>query len=271
MSDGETPEVTNAKVSVDDTIVRVITEGDGDDVEKGDLISVHYIAINGRTGEEFDNSFANSAPMTLNLTEGRILTGFIKGLDGTKVGSRVLVAIPPKDGFAQENAQLGLEKDDTMLFLFDILGKVPEAASGDLVEAPAWVPSLTLDDEEPTGFKVTESTPKDVTETSSHVLIKGNGEKITAGQTITVQYHGQIFPAGEVFDSSWERDAGPTSFQIGTGAVIQCWDDGLVGKTVGSRVILVCPADSAYGDQGQGDIIKGGDTLIFAVDLLAAN
>ena len=44
------------------------------------------------------------------------------------------------------------------------------------------------------------------------------------------------------------------------------------GQKIGSRVVLVCPADTAYGDSPQaGGKIKPGDTLIFAVDLLDAS
>ena len=47
--------------------------------------------------------------------------------------------------------------------------------------------------------------------------------------------------------------------------VIKGWTQGLTGKTVGSRVLLVVPKDLAYGDQGQGDA-KG--DLVFVVDIL---
>ena len=271
VSDGDIPAVTNAKVAVDNTIVRVVAEGDGDEIESGDLISVNYIAINGRTGDEFYNSFATKTPMTLNVTEGRILLGFVKALEGANVGSRLLVAIPPKDGFAGANSQFGLEEDDTMVFLFDILEKISPAAAGQEVKAPDWVPAFALEDGKPKDFAKTATTPTEVDELSAHVIIKGQGPEVKAGQSITVQYHGQVFPDGEVFDSSWAKQTGPATFQIGAGAVIKCWDEGLVGKTVGSRVILICPSDAAYGDTGQGDVIKPGDTLIFAVDLLAAN
>ena len=72
---------------------------------------------------------------------------------------------------------------------------------------------------------------------------------------------------GTEFDSSW----GGTPFQttIGAGMVIAGWDQGLVGKTVGSQVLLVIPADLGYGAAGSGSI-PGGATLVFVVDVLAA-
>ena len=49
------------------------------------------------------------------------------------------------------------------------------------------------------------------------------------------------------------------------------WDKELVGKTVGSRVILSIPPADGYGKEGNKDAgIKGTDTLFFVVDILAA-
>ena len=63
----------------------------------------------------------------------------------------------------------------------------------------------------------------------------------------------------------------PTSFQIGTGAVVKGWDQALVGRAVGSRVLLSIPPDLGYGEEGNKDAgIKGTDTLYFLVDILAA-
>ncbi len=85
-----------------------------------------------------------------------------------------------------------------------------------------------------------------------------------------MHYLGQIYPSGKIFDSSWARSA-PSTFALAEGQLIKCWTDQLVGKKVGSRVVLVCPADVAYGKEGSGEDIKGGDTLIFSIDLLDAS
>ena len=101
-------------------------------------------------------------------------------------------------------------------------------------------------------------------------LIKGNGPVVTAGQKINVQYTGALWRDGKVFDSSWKRGESIT-FPIGTGGVIAGWDEGLVGQTVGSQVLLVVPPDKGYGADGQPAAgIKGTDTMVFVVDILGA-
>ena len=53
--------------------------------------------------------------------------------------------------------------------------------------------------------------------------------------------------------------------------MIPAWDEGLVGQTVGSQVLLVVPPDKGYGADGNPDIgVKGTDTMVFVVDILDA-
>ena len=63
----------------------------------------------------------------------------------------------------------------------------------------------------------------------------------------------------------------PFTTAIGAGAVIKCWDQGLTGVTVGSRVMLTCPADIAYGKQGSPPSIPANATLQFVVDVLGVS
>ena len=89
------------------------------------------------------------------------------------------------------------------------------------------------------------------------------------GQTIAVDYLGQVYDAKKPFDESYSKQ--PTSFPIGTGAVVKGWDEALVGQTVGSRVILSIPPALGYGEAGNEQAgIKGTDTLFFVVDILGA-
>jgi peptidylprolyl isomerase len=95
---------------------------------------------------------------------------------------------------------------------------------------------------------------------------------VAAGQTVVVQYVGAIWRNGYQFDSSWKRKQ-PFGFTIGASPsqVIAGWDKGLVGQTVGSRVMLVIPPADGYGKTGSPQAhIKGTDTLVFAVDILGA-
>jgi len=103
------------------------------------------------------------------------------------------------------------------------------------------------------------------TELVVETVVAGDGPAVADGDLLVVDYVGLLWDGGQEFDSSWEREA-PSTFPIGTGGVIDGWDAGLVGQTVGSRVLLVVPPDQGYGEQGSGDI-PGNATLVFAVDI----
>ncbi|MBM7824812.1 peptidylprolyl isomerase [Arcanobacterium pluranimalium] len=101
------------------------------------------------------------------------------------------------------------------------------------------------------------------------VLEQGNGPVVMAGQEIEVNYHGQIWN-GDIFDSSYFRGE-PTRFPIGVGMVIQGWDQAIVGKQVGSRLLISVPPVKGYGKNGNPRAgISGTDVLVFVVDILGA-
>jgi peptidylprolyl isomerase len=99
-------------------------------------------------------------------------------------------------------------------------------------------------------------------------LVVGDGPEAEAGQQIAVHYVGVAHSTGEEFDASYNR--GQTlNFGLGAGQVIQGWDQGVQGMKVGGRRRIVIPPHLGYGDRGAGGVIKGGETLIFVVDLVA--
>lgn len=101
------------------------------------------------------------------------------------------------------------------------------------------------------------------------VLSQGDGEVVAAGQTIDVDYLGQVW-GGRVFDNSYDRGSS-IQFGIGIGQVISGWDNALVGQQVGSRVLISIPPHEGYGPGGnQRAGIGGQDTLVFVVDLKGA-
>ncbi|HJQ06530.1 MAG TPA: FKBP-type peptidyl-prolyl cis-trans isomerase [Nocardioides sp.] len=98
----------------------------------------------------------------------------------------------------------------------------------------------------------------------------GDGAEATAGSTVNVHYVGVAHSTGEEFDASYNRGT-PLKFQLGIGQVISGWDQGVQGMKVGGRRKLVIPPHLGYGDRGAGGVIKGGETLIFVVDLLGVS
>ncbi len=249
---------------VEATATRVLHEGDGAAIATNSVVTFHFVLVNGRDGEVIQTSYG-SEPKEL-VFEDSLLAGIYKGLDGVTAGSRVLVAVAPDDGPGADPSTKVLDSD-TLLFFFEVLDvRVPLArAEGDAVAPVAGVPTVELGgDGAPT---ITVSPGEPPTELIAQLLIVGDGPVVKTGDSITVHYTGVIWDTGVVFDSSWESGT-PATFDIGTGAVIPGWDEGLVGRMVGSQIVLVVPPAKGYPEGSPDGSIKGTDTIVFVIDIL---
>lgn len=101
-------------------------------------------------------------------------------------------------------------------------------------------------------------------------IVVGTGAEATSGSHIEVHYAGVAWSTQREFDASWNRNE-TFEFRLGAGQVIAGWDQGFAGMKVGGRRRLTIPPHMGYGSQGAGGVIKGGETLVFVVDLLNVN
>jgi len=100
--------------------IALLKEGSGATVEPGADVTVHYLGINWNTGVIFDESWARGEPATFN-TAG-VIAGFTAALEGQKVGSQVIVIIPPDQGYGEAGSGPDIGGTDTLVFVIDILG-----------------------------------------------------------------------------------------------------------------------------------------------------
>ena len=271
--DGKKPAVkVPVPFSVTKTDRKVLKSGDGAVVANGQRVSINYVGVNGTDGKEFDTSFGKTEKASFTMDPNLFMKGLVTGLQGTTVGSRVLIAVPPKDAYgAQGVPSAGIGPTDTLVFVIDVTSanNVLKRATGTAVKPKAGLPTVKLDkDGKP---KITLPSGAPPAKLTSQVLIQGKGPKVTKGQSITVHYTGIVWPGGKQFDSSWDRKS-PATFYIGVGRVIAGWDEGIVGQAVGSQLLLVIPPDKGYGAGGNASAgIKGTDTLVFVIDILDAS
>lgn len=110
-------------------VVKTLIKGSGPPVAKGQEVVTQYVGVNWRTKSVFDSSWTRGAPFGFQIgaSPAQIIAGWDKGLIGVPVGSRVLLVIPPKDGYGSTGqAQAGIKGTDTLVFVVDVL----DAASG---------------------------------------------------------------------------------------------------------------------------------------------
>ncbi|MCG6492836.1 FKBP-type peptidyl-prolyl cis-trans isomerase [Kitasatospora sp. A2-31] len=252
-------------------VVNTVSEGDRSTVNKGDWVTVNYTAKDWTTGKDLPSSYdAGGKPQLYQAGSGQLVPAFDQSVLGKKVGSRLLVVAPPAAAFGEQgNTQLGVGPGDTVVFVLDIMESLPpdSTLSGTMTQPPPTMPQVKDNGKAAVTITIPPGQPAP-TELQQAVLIKGEGKQVKAGQTLVVQYTGVLWSNGQQFDSSWSH-GGAQALQIGTGSVIEGWDKGLVGQTVGSRVELVVPPALGYKDQAQG-AVPANSTLVFVIDILEA-
>ncbi len=104
---------------------QTLIKGTGPTVADGDTVVVQYVGAIWRNGYQFDSSWKRSQPFgfTIGASPSQVITGWDKGLAGQTVGSRVMLVIPPADGYGKTGSpQAHIKGTDTLVFVVDILG-----------------------------------------------------------------------------------------------------------------------------------------------------
>ncbi|MFH8801670.1 FKBP-type peptidyl-prolyl cis-trans isomerase [Streptomyces sp. NPDC017936] len=267
---GEKPTVAKGSGEPSDQLaVRTVIAGGGRTVAENDFVWAHYLGQIWATAKVFDNSYDRKTPFLAQLSPSGIIDGWRYALTGKKVGSRVEFSVPPTWGYGKEgNAQAGIGGTDTMVFVADLYGTFTATSSAQGKAVPqtdAALPTVgTNTDGKAPDIKVPKTDPPK--KLVANYVIEGDGEEVAAGGSVVVQYKGVVWDTGKEFDSSYSRNA-PTSFSLSQ--VVKGWGQGLAGKKVGSRVVIVIPPDLGYGDQPPaGGEIKKDSTMVFSVDIL---
>lgn len=125
VEDGDVPgslDFTGTPKPTDTLQVTTLIEGDGDRATAGQNLFVNYVGQVYGGKKPFDSSFARGEPFSFPLGKGSVIAGWDKGLEGIPVGSRVIIAVPPADGYGTKgNEGAGIKGTDTLYFLVDVL------------------------------------------------------------------------------------------------------------------------------------------------------
>ena len=109
---------------------KVLIKGTGATVAPGNTVVVQYVGGIWRNGYVFDSSWKRSQPFgfTIAASPSQVIAGWDKGLAGQTVGSRVMLVIPPADGYGKTGSpQAHIKGTDTLVFVVDILGAFSSA------------------------------------------------------------------------------------------------------------------------------------------------
>lgn len=265
---GKQPTVKVPKpFAVDKTKVHVIRRGDGATVKRDDLVKVDYVGIDGASNKVFDSSWKANRQAVFELTQGALIPGFLTGLVGQKVGSRVEIEIPPDQGYGPNGLpQAGIGGTDTLVFVIDLhesMRPLTKISGKQRKPAPGF-PAVKMSKGLPTALA---PDPATVGKPRSDVLITGTGPKVKQGQTIKFTYLAAVLKTGRPFDRTYGQQA--VTIGLDDNLAIAGMADQIVGKHVGSRVEMLLPKALANVSQLPNGVKKN-DTIVFVLDILGA-
>jgi peptidylprolyl isomerase len=254
----------------------VVTEGKGEVVEPGLYVTTHYVLYDAATGEKVDGSkdFGSDDGLSFVATEGKILSGILKTVRCSTVGSRVVGIVPPADGFGEYGPQFGIGATDTLVFVFDItdVGPAPSdsptpSATPEPLPTPAeWttdVPKVDLSGDVPV---VTLPDVDPPTELLTKVLEAGDGEVVTEASTVTLDYQLSYWSTGTVDQQTFGTDEPLTGAATG---FVPGFSAAIIGQKVGTTLLIAIPPAYGYGEGATSAGSPVGQTLVFVVRILS--
>jgi FKBP-type peptidyl-prolyl cis-trans isomerase len=121
---GQAPQVTIPRSRPPRRLrVGTLIQGTGPAVRPGQLLALQYTGVFWRDGRAFDSSWSAGRVYAATIGKGQVVKGWDEGLVGQRVGSRVLLVVPPAWGYGGKGLkQAGIKGTDTLVYVVDVLG-----------------------------------------------------------------------------------------------------------------------------------------------------
>jgi peptidylprolyl isomerase len=101
--------------------VKELEAGSGAEAKAGDEVTVQYVGVDYKSGEEFDSSWSRNEPFSFTVGAGQVIPGWDQGVEGMKVGGRRELIIPPELAYGEAGAPPEIGPNETLVFVIDLL------------------------------------------------------------------------------------------------------------------------------------------------------
>lgn len=102
-----------------------------------------------------------------------------------------------------------------------------------------------------------------------NTVTEGERATVNKGDWVTVNYTAKDWTTGKDLPSSYDANGKPQLYQAGSGQLVPALDQSVIGKKVGSRLLVVAPPEAAFGEQGSSQLgVNKGDTVVFVLDIM---
>ena len=116
------PVVTVPKTAAPTKLVtKDLVQGTGATASQGKTVTVNYVGELYKNGKEFDSSWSRNQPFTTALSPGSVISGWVQGLNGMKVGGRRELIVPPSLGYGKAGSPPTIPPNSTLVFVVDLL------------------------------------------------------------------------------------------------------------------------------------------------------
>lgn len=247
-------------LEVDKTQRTVLTEGGGDVIAAGDVISTSLVMYNATTGEEIPSGVAPGEAAELTVSEDVILAGLVNALQCSTAGSRVVAVIPPAELWGEQGvADLNIKGTDNMVMVADVVEIVPPPEPLATTEWTENVPEVDFEGATPTVTLPDGDAPAELL---LKVLKEGDGEVVETTDSVTLDYQGTSWQTRELFDQSY----GNQPITHAANGFVPGFTAAIVGQKVGAQLLVSIPAENAYGTDAEAHPL-GGQALLFLIEI----
>lgn len=242
-------------VLAEDLQTRVVTAGEGEQLQDGDVADIHGVVYDGRTGQQISTTGFGEQQARVLVAEGDVIG---QSLQCQRVGARSVTIIPNEAG-------------ETRILVADIMRSFPGKAEGMPQLLEAGFPSVVTAPDGTPGITVPRNTAPPA-ELMFQELRLGDGAEVEEGDIVVVQFTGIIWETENVFRSTWNPPAGtmeaqapglPANVIADERAFGPGFAEALIGQPVDSQVIVVIPPDP---ENTAG--IPAGTTMVIVFDVL---
>lgn len=258
--------------AVNEATTHIIQEGSGELIKEGDNLLVDATVFKGENGEKAGSTYQQT-PFVIPVGDElkKQAPELYDVLANAKVGTSFSYStntVPEQDASGSSSASPLPEDSPTKIEVYTVRSKLLDKAEGKELpkdQINKAIESFTIGGDKKANLKLAADRGDAPDKVVTQDLIKGSGEKVKDTDTIYVKYQGVRWEDGKAFDGNYDSQQ---PIDLNLQGVIKGWTEGLSGKTVGSRELLIIPANKAYGDETQQGAPTG--PLVFVVDILGA-
>lgn len=247
-------------------------KGWGSYPDTGDMCKVS-LSVSELDGKQLFSNFETTNYVNVEYGKGFDTRGFMQGLGMLNEGAKAKLIVPSTIGVGAYGMQ-GVEGFTTLEYEVELISITTYAEAvkqREKEEKKRNAQRVKIQEDEMislnTYLKQNNINQKPLSSGMYYIETeKGKGKQASHGNTVKVHY--KLFNIdGELLNSSYEKGS-PLEFVLGTGAVIEGWEQGIKNMREGGKATLIIPSNMAYGQNGKGETIPPYTTLIFDLDLV---